>query len=272
MTAESARRAENFELEDIIRLWSICFGDSPELVRQLYAACSLLETTFVAGSPPDAMMTAFDGLSLSGRRASYIYALCTRPEKRGRGLAGAVLSRIIDESFARGTQLVCLHPASLSLWRWYRDAKGFKPLILAQPREIEPLPAADGTVREISAEEFIILSGEFPDLNYPLPLLRAQDLFWRDGSGAFLALESGGVRALALAKARGDALLLKQLCAPPNAERALATLAARHFGLPRVSLLAPVTPSRDALPDLCYVTNDPDFIPDHNFVFPFLLD
>jgi GNAT superfamily N-acetyltransferase len=291
MRAESARSAEQFELEEIVRLWSICFGDSPELVHDIFAVTGLLDTTVVAGAP-DAMMTAFDGLSLAGRQASYIYALCTRPEKRGLGLASAVLSRIIADCFERGAQLVCLHPADLSLWRWYRDEKGFSPLCLAQPRELELLPAAEGSVREISAEEFFRFSGEFHDVSsldsrfrssepygagYPLPLLRAQELFWRGGAGAFLEIACAGAKVLAQAEKRGDALVLKHLSVAPNAapsslDRTLATLAAHHFGLTRASVLEPVAPDVEKLPDLCYVARDDGFVPNHNFVFPLLLD
>lgn len=137
------RRARREDIPEVCRIWSASFGDSPELVERLMNGCGLSDSLTVAeecGRVCSAM-AAFDGLRLGGLSASYIYALCTDPVCRGRGIGSALVKKCALLAFERGSEAAFLHPASLSLAAWY-SGMGFHS---SPPASVRPPAGSDGT-------------------------------------------------------------------------------------------------------------------------------
>lgn len=137
------RRARREDIPEVCRIWSASFGDSPELVERLMNGCGLSDSLTVAeecGRVCSAM-AAFDGLRLGGLSASYIYALCTDPVCRGRGIGSALVKKCALLAFERGSEAAFLHPASPSLAAWY-SGMGFHS---SPPASVRPLAGSDGT-------------------------------------------------------------------------------------------------------------------------------
>ncbi len=137
------RRARREDIPQVCRIWSASFGDSPELVERLMNGCGLSDSLTVAeecGRVCSAM-AAFDGLRLGSLSASYIYALCTDPVCRGRGIGSALVKKCALLAFERGSEAAFLHPASPSLAAWY-SGMGFHS---SPPASVRPLAGSDGT-------------------------------------------------------------------------------------------------------------------------------
>lgn len=183
------RGAQREDFSDICRIWEACFGDAPETVGALLEPETLENTTVAAlEGRVRALMAAFDGLDFGGVRASYIFALCTEPGWRGRGLGGSVLRETARRCFDRGAALACLHPASESLSRWYAGL-GLETLSRVS---YEAAGLGAPGLRRVGAEEYAVLrSGAAPGV--PGALLRAQELFYSGEDGGFFAFDGGCV-------------------------------------------------------------------------------
>lgn len=183
------RPARREDIGDICRIWELCFGDPAETVEALLTPETLENTTVAA---PDgrvrALMAGFDGLDFGGVRASYIFALCTEPGWRGRGLGALVLRGTARRCFERGAALACLHPASESLSRWYAGL-GLETLSRVSYGAARVENGATG-LRRVGAGEYAALrAGAGPGV--PGALLRAQELFYSGGDGGFFAFDGG---------------------------------------------------------------------------------
>lgn len=189
MNGVTLRPARREDVGDICRIWEECFGDAPETVKALLEPETLENTTVAA---PDgrvrALMAGFDALDFGGVRASYIFALCTEPGFRARGLGGRVLREAARRAFERGAALACLHPASESLARWYA---GLGLETLSRVSREAARWGAPG-LRRVGAGEYAALrAGAAPCV--PGALLRAQELFYSGGDGGFFAFDGGAL-------------------------------------------------------------------------------
>lgn len=190
MEAVGLRPARWEDIGDICRVWEASFGDTAETVEKLLEP-EALENTTVAEleGRARALMTAFDGLELGGVRTSYIAALCTEPGFRGRGLGKLVLRETARRAFERGAQLVCLHPASEGLERWYAGL-GLETLSRVSYEAAQC--ASEGPLRleRVGAQGYAALrAGAAPVV--PGTLLRAQELFYSGADGGFFAFDGG---------------------------------------------------------------------------------
>ena len=124
------RMAQKSDTADICRVWRLSFGDGEETVRSLLLDIGLLETAVVAESEGKvcSVMLGFDAVRFGEISAAYLYALCTDPAFRGRGMGKAVVRESAEAAFRRGAALSCLHPASASLAAWYERILGMRAL------------------------------------------------------------------------------------------------------------------------------------------------
>lgn len=245
------RMASEHDVEDICLVWELSFGDEADTVRTLLLDAGLLGSSVVAerdGRVCSAMLS-FDGLSFGGIRASYIYALCTHPDLRGMGMGSAVVKRTVQSAFDSGAELVCLHPASLSLSAWYQRILGMEAL---SSTVIEPAGCAVRDGAEIygvtAAEYFKLRAHSSPSV--PLELLKAQELFCSGSEGGLMRLDICGQSCCACTQLCGDRLLIRELVCPPDLRSAAASLLAEHFGAPAFVMSAAFGTVPGALPHL----------------------
>lgn len=223
------RMARPDDLDEICRVWELCFSDPAETVR-LIMSPEMLERTTVAelGGHVRSFMTAFDGLVSGGVLTSYVLALCTVPEFRGRGLGENVLRMAVRGAFQRGAELVCLHPASESLARWY-EMLGLSILsrVLYEPA------AAFGHVEleRIGAAEYAALRSDMAP-TVPVALLRAQELFYSGGEGGLFAITDRIRRGCVCVQNSENSVQLREFICPRQYMSAAAAEISRRFGAP----------------------------------------
>lgn len=223
------RAARLEDLDEICRVWERCFGDAAETVKGLMSP-EMLEKTMVAEleGRVRSLMTAFDGLILGGVRSSYILALCTAPEFRGLGLGERVLRETVRAAFGRGAELVCLHPASESLARWYERLG----LCVLSRVSYEPAAASGGVELErVGAGEYAALrTGAAPAV--PEALLRAQELFYSGGDGGLFSLTGGVWSGCACVQRTETGAQIRELICPRQYRAAAAAEVSGRFGAP----------------------------------------
>ncbi len=208
MDGVTMRGARREDTGDICRIWAECFGDAPETVEKLLEPETLENTTAAAlDGRVRALMAGFDGLDFGGVRASYIFALCTEPGFRGRGLGELVLRETARRCFERGAELACLHPASESLARWYARL-GLETLSRVSSETARGEDKSGALrLRRVGAGEYAVLrAGASPGV--PGALLRAQELFYSGEDGGFFAFDGG---ALCIQRGEGGAELRELL-------------------------------------------------------------
>ena len=119
-------RAGRAELPALTALWSACFGDSTETVEGFWARLLPQAAVFAAkvDGLPVSMLCALptqwitdDGQTVP---AAYLYAVCTAPAHRGRGLCRALISYAEKALQADGIGLAYLSPAGKGLFDFYR--------------------------------------------------------------------------------------------------------------------------------------------------------
>ncbi len=228
MNAPLIRPAAAEDIPDILECWALSFGDPPELVRELLAAGALLRCAVAAETDGRvrSVMFAFEHQMFGALDVAYLYALCTHPDARNRGLGSAVLRGLIARCRQHSADAVMLCPASESLADFYRDRFGFRTFHCFQEHELTPEPADFPCIR-LSPEEYrdrrgghLLLSRE---------LLEAQSVLLDARGGFFrVALPSGD--AYACADVSDGVLSLPELlCDPDSAPLALGALC-RHLG------------------------------------------
>ncbi len=169
-------------------LWKTVFGDGPD-----YTSVFLGSTAF---RPEDTVLSLDGGglaamlfllpVSLEGMRGRYIYAVATHPDFRGRGHAGTMLEFAQRLTEGRGEDFTCLHPASDSLYGFYRRF-GFETAFYIREVSRKLRTGADFPrlrIERISAERFAALYAE------ALPERRDACLKWGEETLTFLCREA----------------------------------------------------------------------------------
>ena len=244
------RPASAADAPDIIDIWSRSFGDPPEFIAALLQEADLLTRALCAeteGRVKSAIF-AFEGLSLGGRSAAYLYALCTDPAARGRGMGRAVISAMVQHCFDRGSEVVFFSPANDDLAAWYERILGTKPMA-SYADTPQPLTDSDAVCTPLSAAEYLALRQS--TIGVTEQLLCAQSVLHRFFGGGFFRVELDGVTALACSEPRENSLLVRELLCPELLRSAVCSALARRFGRSRVFL-------RSASPngnDLVYIIN-----------------
>lgn len=191
----------------LIALWQDVFGDPPELPACFLQQLPSIGCGWAAVEGERVLGAAYwiDAMYLDDARCGYLYAVAVRPEARGRGL-GAALSRACWESGReRGAVYACTQPAEPSLFAWYGDILGVRPVLYRQETALSA--KAGLSVRAISAGEYgearEALLAAVPHLRYaPEALVYEQancrsfggDLFQVGDGVAAATIEDGALR------------------------------------------------------------------------------
>lgn len=253
----------------IVEVWRSSFGDSVSFVMDFLASTGLAKDAVVAEAEGDlvSMIFAFHGLRIGGKDASYLYAHCTRPEYRNRGIGGDVLKAMAAQCFAQGADMIVLAPAGDRSERWYRSTLGMEVL----QRTADVLVRKDPVT---SAQCSLIDSGEYAALregeNRVTPqLLAAQGAMHRHYGGVMVRMVLDGKTILACAEPKGSAILVRELlCAPEDIGRAMTVLSA-HLWHKETFLRQCAAEGRALL----YLTRDGSDAPVRpGPIFPFTLD
>lgn len=250
------RKAEEKDTEQIVSIWCACFGDDGAFVREMLSRCGLIKNAVGAELEGRlrSCMFAFDGLHLGEYKASYIYAICTEPAYRSRGLGRAVTAFAADMAAQRGAELIFLRPANAELERWYSDALGAVSFARTTVENFVPCRPAQCKAEEISPEEYLLLRGE----GIPLELLQAQDCIHRHYGGAFLSCEYGAL----CAEEREEGILVRELISD-SPELALAA-AAEYFKTEKLLLFSH---GKAGSPLICV---PPSLVPEKGEKLPFM--
>lgn len=224
------RPARSADADAILDCWHGSFGDREEFILDFFASADPLRHAVAAEADGRvrSVMFAFDDLDFGGVRASYLYALCTHPDFRRRGMGGAVVAQLMRESLDAGAEFVCLSPAGAGLERWYCDTLGMRPLQRARDELLEKEPPREG------ASCAIIPAADYARLrraavNVTPQILAAQETLYRHYGGVMLRAEIDGETVLACAEPRGDAVLLRDLVCPPALRRRAAAVVSAHL-------------------------------------------
>lgn len=115
-------------------LWRIAFGDTDEYIDSFFESFLRPGTCIVAdaGGTVVSAMYILPGQTLNPRRrktltAGYTYALATLPEYRGRGIGRAVYKATSD-AVLETADIACVLPAEQSLYPFYENAAGARPV------------------------------------------------------------------------------------------------------------------------------------------------
>lgn len=122
--------ARETDKEGIIRLWEECFGDSRAYIahflekRFASSRCLVFRDSDIIVS----MMFLLEGrLQTAGlqNKAYYIYAACTHPQYRKRGIMAGLMIRAREDAVELGAGSLCLVPSEASLFGFY-ERLGFQ--------------------------------------------------------------------------------------------------------------------------------------------------
>lgn len=243
------RAATAQDTEDIVRIWRDCFGDPPALISELLMRADLLTGAVVAeadGGVRSAMFR-FENLFFGENKAAYLYALCTAPAYRGRGLGRAVNRAIAEKCFENGAEIVFLSPADGALADWYAKTLGAKPLHGWHDTLLEAVDAS-AVCTAISPEEYC--KERRSTLLLTQQLLHAQDILHRHCGGGFYRVALRGIAALACVDT-GEIPLVRELICPVEMRETICAAIAAALGKPQILLREKVENGAG----LVYITN-----------------
>ena len=221
MTFSHATAADRAEL---IRLWMDCFGDAEDYVR-LYADHSFApERVFVLRQTQiAAMCVSFPVTYLSEegdeRQGAYLYAVCTRPDQRGKGLCRSLMRQTEEMLRTQDCTFTCLKAASPALTAMY-ERMGYRTSLTNREYNVSAAgasPACPFNMEAVSPERYYALRqcalrGGFID--YAPDVLAHQarlgQLLCIDGGNAIAATERFG-NTVMLKEYLGDETLLPSL-------------------------------------------------------------
>ena len=155
------RHALPGEREQTHRLWQQVFGDEPQAQEVFYDLCAPQGPLVLVEAGQVACMLALTPVELAlpgctASRGTYLYALATRPDCRGKGYAARLIACAAAWTQEQGLDFVCTVPAQPSLFTFF-SKNSFTPafyhlrvpLPAPQAGPVEPLtPQAYGALRE----------------------------------------------------------------------------------------------------------------------------
>lgn len=113
----------------LFALWHEVFGDETELIEGFFELLYAPRFCSVARLGDEIVSAGYciPGAVSGSLHCSYIYAMATKPERRGLGAASLVAHALVHDAFAGGADIVATLPASESLCRWYERVLGMSP-------------------------------------------------------------------------------------------------------------------------------------------------
>ena len=216
----------------IIRVWSAVFGDDEEYIRgfldRLYAP-GRAAVAEEGGSIVSMALFPRIGELVSpcgtGESCSYIYAVATLPDYRGRGYAAAVSRLASFKAREEGQVVIC--PAEAGLFGYYEKVCGFETCFYTDEKEY-PRPAKTGEAAEkIGKAEYFALREKhlcgITHIRYSDMAAEYREKLCKDGG--FFKTE-GGIFA---AEMYGETALIKEALGHVPPETIAGTLTAGRY-------------------------------------------
>ena len=211
-------------------LWQQCFGDTAQEVAVFWCAVDGHVRVFAAldGEKAVSMLCALPVTLVDEAGdtlpAAYLYAICTAPERRGRGICAGLMAYAEDCLKKDGVRFSTLVPSGAELFGFYQKL-GYKTAFFNRSYFV-PAERGHAKITKLNAAGYrnlrqMQLYGAF--LSYPLPLLQ-----WQADAGAGLfRVETDEAVCCAAAELSDGRLICKELL--PDCPEAAARLAA-HLG------------------------------------------
>lgn len=222
--------AQKRDLPALTELWRRCFGDRTEDIRAFWQLFGEHMDVFCRrdGEKPIAMVCALPVALIDeggeSRPAAYLYAVCTHPAYRRRGLCGDLLAEAEQTLQRRGVSVTALVPSSPSLFDFYARF-GYRTAFCNRQYRCDAGCAAE--VIKLDAAGYrnlreLLLYADF--VSYDERFLRQQAANSAASGAGLYRVETVQCVCCAAAEKRGDTLLIKELL--PDEPSAAAALAA----------------------------------------------
>ena len=158
----------------LTQLWHTCFGDEPAVVedfwKQMWPEIAVFTLEDCA-----AMATAMP-ICWQQKKAAYLYAVATDPNRRGEGLCRRLMTEAETWLTDQGYAYAVLSPAEHSLFRFY-ESMGYKTSFFCGRQVFRDL-GSDQTVRIVSPATYAALRRQYgptDSVEYPESLLALQE-------------------------------------------------------------------------------------------------
>jgi GNAT superfamily N-acetyltransferase len=214
------------------RLWSTVFGDPDELIDSFLALLPGAGYGLVCRDSENIASMAYvlDGISISGEKAAYIYAVATAAEFRGRGLGAELMLACRETAAGRGCRILCTSPAEPSLYEWYGGILGMSPASFVRRQYVLPGPASDAGVFPLSPGDYNSIREKYlsdaPHAVFTDAYVALSEAVCRASGGGLFKTGSG---AAACYPEDGLLMVRELLCAPCDIDFCVSALC-RKFG------------------------------------------
>lgn len=148
-------------------LWLACFDDTPEAVDNFFretVTCENVIATFDGDLAVGAMYLIESEISSGAEKykAYYIYAVCTAPSYRGKGIMSHSLAFLDELASARNVDYVFLVPAEESLFAMY-EKTGFKKGFFYEEKVFSgnDFLCADENIRKLTYKQYTAFREQF---------------------------------------------------------------------------------------------------------------
>lgn len=243
-------------------LWRTCFGDED---AQIDAFWRITEPTVFLAKEQGRVVSMLCALSAplidscgEPLPAAYLYAVCTAPEFRGRGLCSRLLSYAENE-LKKTAVFAALVPSGAKLFDFYAKL-GYQTAFYHKKYRIGASGSAK--ITKLDADGYrnlreMQLYGDF--LSYDASLLQWQKQLSESSGAGLYRIETAQEICCAAAEKCGDTLIIKELL--PDCPRAAAALASQlHCSDAEVRTDEPINPfgmikalSDQPIPDQAYL-------------------
>lgn len=160
-------------------------------------------------------------LHIPGKRAyacTYLYALGTPEEFRGKGYGGKTIWKSGVVGYDRGADYVCFLPASPSLYRWYEGCIGTRTVFSRREFSISAGQPQAGTLTPLSPEDYQakreILLTDTPHVEQPVKAVSLQGDYCRLYGGGLYQVEACGHWGLCAFDREENELTFRELLYP----------------------------------------------------------
>lgn len=247
------RHAQRQDVPALKQLWHTCFGDEMSYINLFFDGLFqpldmvvLLEegrAVSMAALIPTAMTVGGESMPIT-----YLYAMCTHPDCRGRGLGRALLDFAAEHARLRGSLAIALVPADQGLFHFYSRA-GYETAFWNRTLEtpVPGLPPANGMILPVTAEKYVEIRRKalenLPYVDYSPVFVEHQLQMCALAHGGLLRLDLPyGVGCAAVEQGENGVRYVKELVTPPRGERAALALMLTGPRARKLSVRLPARP------------------------------
>ena len=179
-------------------LWQTCFGDAPTESRPFLTHSDIRVFAAYDDGRPVSMLCALPATLVDNcggeRPCAYLYAVCTHPDFRGRGLSSGLLAYAEQALRRAGFSCTALVPANEKLFEFYQKS-GYQTVFYQKKYEIAPGGVAD--IRPVDAAGYralreLQLYDRF--VSFPEAMLALLPQRWRIETDAAVCCVAGAVQ------------------------------------------------------------------------------